>query len=189
MKQTKQARALDEKRLKQALAAAKSERDTAMLLLSIKSGLRAIEIAGLTWGNIDFEAPALLLKQTKGDVQRIVPLGKEVVQALLKYRATLGGRHGPERPVFTNHHARPGEALTANAVTVWFHRFYAGLGWERFSSHSGRRTFATNVARNIIQAGGSLKDLQTLLGHADLSTTAKYIEASEDAQKRVVDMI
>jgi integrase len=79
--------------------------------------------------------------------------------------------------------------LTANAVTVWFHRFYAGLGWERFSSHSGRRTFATNVARNIIQAGGSLKDLQTLLGHADLSTTAKYIEASEDAQKRVVDMI
>lgn len=184
-----QARALDDKRLKQALGAAKSERETAMLLLSIKAGLRAVELAGLKWRDVDLAGPSLLLKRTKGDRERIVPLARDVVEALLAYRRTLAGKVDPERPVFTNKHAHPGEPLSANAVAVWFHRYYAALGWEGFSSHSGRRTFATRVARNIITAGGSLKDVMHLLGHAHLSTTSRYIETSEDAQKTVVDMI
>jgi integrase/recombinase XerD len=57
------------------------------------------------------------------------------------------------------------------------------------SSHSGRRTFITRAARNIVEAGGSLRDVQQLAGHANLGTTQAYIEGSSDAKRRVVAMI
>jgi site-specific recombinase XerD len=73
-------------------------------------------------------------------------------------------------------------------VQVWFHRLYAELGFEGASSHSGRRTFITKAARKIVEAGGSLRDVQELAGHASLSTTQRYIEGSTDAKRRVVNM-
>ena len=63
------------------------------------------------------------------------------------------------------------------------------LGWEGYSSHSGRRTFATQAARKVSAAGGSLRDVQQLLGHASMATTEKSIEGSTDAKRRLVDMI
>jgi integrase len=147
---TKQARILDDRRCKQALAACRSARERAMFMLSVKAGLRAVEIAGLTWDRIDFDGNYLLLKATKGDKPRHVPLNKELGAALLEYRE--------ER-----------------------------LGWEGYSSHSGRRTFVTNAARKVSLAGGSLKDVQALAGHADLKTTSRYIETDPDAQRKLVD--
>jgi site-specific recombinase XerD len=52
----------------------------------------------------------------------------------------------------------------------------------------GRRTFITKAARKIVEAGGSLRDVQELAGHASLSTTQRYIEGSTDAKRRVVNM-
>jgi integrase/recombinase XerD len=96
---------------------------------------------------------------------------------------------GPN-PVFTARHARPGEPLTANAVAVWFRDLYTRrLGWTGYSSHSGRRTFATQAARKATLAGGSLRDVQDMLGHASLSTTQVYLEPSSDAKRKLVDMV
>ncbi len=66
-----------------------------------------------------------------------------------------------------------------------FSRWYAELGFVGCSSHSGRRTFITNAARKISVVGGSLRDVQALAVHSNLSTTQRYIEA----QRRIVDMI
>jgi integrase/recombinase XerD len=52
-----------------------------------------------------------------------------------------------------------------------FQRWYGDLGFVGCSSHSGRRTLITNVARKISTVGGSLKDVQQLAGHANLQTT------------------
>jgi integrase len=184
----KQARTLDDKRLRQALAETRNERERAMVLLSCKAGLRAVEIAGLSWGRID--EGMLLLTTTKGSKPRRVPMAKDLIEALNAYRATRQGRDGPTRHIFTNEHSHPGKPLTANAVSVWFRDFYSRrLGWEGYSSHSGRRSFATKCAIKAAEAGGSLRDVQALLGHESLSSTQRYIEVSEDAQKKLVDLI
>jgi integrase len=73
-------------------------------------------------------------------------------------------------------------------VQVWFHRLYKEkLGLDGASSHSGRRTFVTRCAKNIVAAGGSLRDVQELAGHASLSTTQRYIQGDTAAKRRVVD--
>jgi integrase/recombinase XerC len=79
--------------------------------------------------------------------------------------------------------------LSAAAVVVWFPRLYADLGMVGCSSHSGRRSFITRAARKIGEVGGSLRDIQQLAGHANLGTTAHYIEGDHGAQSKVVALI
>jgi integrase/recombinase XerD len=64
---------------------------------------------------------------------------------------------------------------SAAAVAVWFHTRFRELGVQGASSHSGRRTFITSLAKKIVEAGGSLRDVQELAGHTSLATTQKYI--------------
>jgi len=52
-----------------------------------------------------------------------------------------------------------------------------------------RRSFITRAARKISEVGGSLRDVQALAGHSNLGTTARYIEADHDAQRKVVALI
>ena len=80
--------------------------------------------------------------------------------------------------------------LTPTAVAVWFHDLYTRrMGWEGYSSHSGRRTFATNAARKATTVGGSLRDVQDLLGHASINTTQRYLEPSSEAKRRLVELV
>jgi integrase len=69
-----------------------------------------------------------------------------------------------------------GNRCGTGAVQVWFHRLYQDLGFAGASSHSGRRTFITRTAKKIVEAGGSLRDVQELAGHTSLSTTQRYIQ-------------
>ena len=78
---------------------------------------------------------------------------------------------------------------TSYALVNKFAGWYRMLGFQGASSHSGRRTFITNAARRISTVGGSLRDVQLLAGHSALSTTQRYIEGSEEAKRRVVEMV
>lgn len=181
------ARTLTKQRLNQALQTCRSQRERAMFLLSARAGLRAKEIAGLLWSQLDFEERVMMLTVTKGDKPRSVPMAQDLRDALLELRAVT---KASQELVFVNTHQRPGEPLSANAVASWFSNLYIHrLGWDGYSSHSGRRTFVTNVARKITEAGGSMKDVQAMAGHSDIRTTAGYIDEDEDAQRKVVDMI
>jgi integrase len=68
-------------------------------------------------------------------------------------------------------------------------RLCSALGMQGCSSHRGRRTFITRAARKISEAGGSLRDIQQLAGHASLQTTARYIEGDAEAKRKVVALI
>ena len=168
------------------------ERDRAMFLLSVKAGLRAKEIASITWtmvtdahGDISDEL-ALEDKASKGKGGRRVPMHKSVREALTVLQEARGMKAKPEARVI---YSERGSGMSAASVVNWFGRLYDTLGMHGCSSHSGRRTFVTNAARKIVQAGGSLRDVQQLAGHRDLSTTQMYIEGSSDAKRRVVDLM
>ena len=85
-------------------------------------------------------------------------------------------------------HSERDAGMSPGAVQVWFHRLYQDLGFAGASSHSGRRTFITRTAKKIVEAGGSLRDVQELAGHTSLSTTQRYIQGDTAAKRRVVDL-
>ncbi|MDH3605278.1 MAG: tyrosine-type recombinase/integrase [Candidatus Tectomicrobia bacterium] len=86
-------------------------------------------------------------------------------------------------------HAERGGGLSPNTVTVWFHTLYHTLGLTGCSSHSGRRTFITRAAKKVVEAGGSLRDVQQLAGHTSLSMTQRYIEGDSDAKRKLVNLV
>jgi integrase/recombinase XerC len=121
----------------------------------------------------------------KGGGRRI-PIHPDLKSALISLNRDRRGKARPDWPVI---HSERDKGLSAAAVVVWFHRLYAGLGMMGCSSHSGRRCFITRAARKISEVGGSLRDIQALAGHASLGTTARYIEADAEAQRKVVALI
>jgi integrase len=169
------------------------ERDRVMVLLSFKAGLRAIEIAGLTWAMVTdasgelADAIHLPNKASKGkNGGRIIPLHADLRSALDALKAIRGEKARPDLPVIYSERA---SGYSANAVAVWFFERFRELGVQGASSHSGRRTFITTAARKIVEAGGSLRDVQELAGHASLGTTQRYIEGDSEAKRKVIGLI
>jgi len=115
---------------------------------------------------------------------RTIPLAndlKAALEALCEKR-----RSAPSEPIIYSERRSKMDAAT---VAQRFFHVYARLGFVGCSSHSGRRTFLTNCARKISLVGGSLRDVQLLAGHADLTTTSAYIEADPEAARKVVNLI
>ena len=166
-------------------------RNRVIFLLSIKAGLRAKEIAHLTWamvtdarGNIG-GAINLQNSASKGSSGRIIPLNRELRRELEKLQIASVGKRPSLYVVSTERAAR----TSPQSVVNLFARWYDEIGLAGCSSHSGRRTFITNAARKISTVGGSVRDVQLLAGHANLRTTQGYIEADSHAQKRVVELL
>jgi integrase len=164
-----------------------------MVLLSFKAGLRAKEIANLTWSMVTdttgevADALSLHNRASKGrSGGRTIPLHRELTDALLALKTARGERVRPDRPVIYSERA-PG--YSPNAVAIWFHARYRQIGFEGASSHSGRRTFITSIAKRITEAGGSLRDVQEMAGHSSLSTTQRYIQGDSAAKRNVIGLI
>jgi integrase/recombinase XerC len=188
----KQAKIITDKQVRAVLSELETRRyplrDRVMFLLSIKAGLRAKEIASVTWAMVtDAEGEiadmiALENRAAKGKGGgRHIPIHPDLKAALIALHRDRGEKARPDMPVA---HSERDRGLSAAAVVVWFHRLYAGLGMVGCSSHSGRRSFITRAARRIGEVGGSLRDIQQLSGHSSLSTTARYIEADAEAQRK-----
>lgn len=166
------------------------KRNRVIFLLSAKVGLRAKEIAHLTWwmtndsqGEVG-RSMCLLDSASKGKSGRMIPLSDEVRQAIIEYRDEV--KSLPGAYVIRTERA---PSTTPQAIVNMFQRWYRHLGFVGCSSHSGRRTFITNAARKISTVGGSLRDVQMLAGHTNLRTTQRYIDANPEAQVRIVELI
>lgn len=167
-----------------------ANRNRVIFLLSLRAGLRAKEIAFLTWdmvigsdGNLASELQ-LLNSASKSNSGRSIPMSKDLRAALDELRAGLQ-QEPTQRVVSTERTASTSAQMIVNLLRSW----YCKLGFIGCSSHSGRRTFITNAARRISTVGGSLRDVQSLAGHSSLSTTQRYIDTSADAKRRVVELI
>jgi len=163
-------------------------RNRVMVLLSVKSGLRAAEIANLTWdmaidggGEI---SSSLELRDSAAKMGhgRLIPLHSDLRDALALWR----DKPKATGPVIRSDRGGP---MTPLSIVIWFSRAYEALGLKGCSSHSGRRTFITRAARLVHKAGGSLRDVQLLAGHQSIQTTQRYIDGDSDAQRRLVSLI
>ncbi len=174
--------------LRQTSHSARPARNRAMILLSIKAGLRACEIARLDWsmaldarGKVAevLAIPDAIAKKRSG---RRIPMHPDLRRALK--RLLREGEHpGPVIRSARGGHMRP------TSVVNWFAALFADLGFEGCSSHSGRRTFITRAARNIHRTGCSLRDVQLLAGHRSIETTERYIDGDTRGQRRLVGLL
>ena len=169
-------------------------RNRAIFLLSVKAGLRAKEIANLRWemvlkGDASLgDSLALPNIASKGNSGRIIPLNKDLEVALQELLAEEMKRKNFNSKDFIVRTQRA-ERTSPQAVVNMFATWYRELGMVGCSSHSGRRTLITNIARKISTVGGSLRDVQAIAGHSSLAVTQRYIDFDTEAQKKVLNLV
>lgn len=165
-------------------------RNRLIFLLSIKGGLRAREIALLTWRMVtDAEGEiglAIVLQDdaSKGRSGRVIPMNEVLRRALVDWQQSLPAILDC-RVIRTERSKQTSPQVIVNMFARW----YEQIGFDGCSSHSGRRTFITNAARKISLVGGSLRDVQILAGHSSLRVTQRYIEGEEEAQRKIVELV
>jgi integrase/recombinase XerD len=145
-------------------------RDQAMLELLYATGLRVSELIALQMPQINFDGNFLTVKG-KGSKVRAVPFGKWARQKLLTYieaarRRLLKGKSSAF--VFINRSGRP---LTRQGFWKLIRGYALAAGVEkRVTPHTLRHSFATH----LLEGGADLRSVQSMLGHADISTTQIY---------------
>lgn len=188
----KQAKILTKQQLRIALRRVATnrypERDRTAILLSAKAGLRAGEIAKLTWPMVldanrrigdRIELHDNAAKKGSG---RVLPMHPEIRKALVRLRRVSDDDGFVIR-------SERGGAVRPGSMVNWFRGLYRDLGFAGCSSHSGRRTFITHAARLVSRAGGSLRDVQLLAGHRSIEQTQAYIDGDSAAQRRLVTLL
>jgi site-specific recombinase XerD len=175
---------LDDREAAALLCHAPADRDRAMLAVFLGGGLRVAELVGLDVADVQRqgEAFALWVRHGKGGKSRTVPVRADVAGHLADYLTATGRTWSSPGPLFQalpprGGRRRPGGRLTTRAVEHRLQRLLplAGLAGRAISPHALRHTYAMRYLR----AGGNLKALQVLLGHASIETTERYLRHLE----------
>ena len=162
------------------LSTALAQRDRALLEVLYAGGLRVSEIVNVKLEDLKLELGHVLVRG-KGDKERLVPLGRAAQNALRSYIAggrnlLLRGRISPM--VFVR---RGGGRLTRQRVWQMVSAAAEASGSRHASPHMLRHSLATHMVEN----GADLRTVQTILGHADVSTTQVYTHVALDRLKTV----
>ena len=153
------------------------KRDAAILELFYSSGLRLSELASLEVRAIDpYNETVRVIG--KGRKERIVPVGSLALEAIQQYRHAAAVNTGP---LFIN---KSRKRLSVRSVWLSLKRYldHAGIP-SNISPHKLRHSFATHM----LDAGADLRSVQSLLGHASLSTTQIYTHVTVERLKRAYD--
>lgn len=146
----------------------------AIVLLTVRAGLRPSEVAGLQTRTLVTATGDLLdyvrvmPGTAKRGKERSIPMHPQLSEALRRF---FREHPGAERVALHRIGKGPIRYHSVHSVTQWFRRIYAAIGLVGCSSTSGRHTFATGLSRLCIPP----IEIQTLLGHANLSTTRIYM--------------
>ena len=167
-------------------------RDRAMLEVFYAAALRVSEIVGAKLEDLKLEAGYMLVRG-KGDKERVVPLGRSAQEALTEYLAesrpalAVGKRRGASATLIASTGnspflfiARGGRKLTRQRVWQMVRAASAASG-RAASPHMLRHSCATHMVEN----GADLRTVQTILGHADISTTQVYTHLALDRLRTV----
>jgi integrase/recombinase XerD len=162
----------------------KALRDAALLELLYATGMRVSEVAHLTLDDLDLESGTVRCVG-KGTKERVMPLYPRAVESLRDYldhgRSALLGDNRQERTLFLNPR---GEQLTRQGLWLIIKGYARELNLEdKVTPHTLRHSFATHM----LDGGAGLREVQRLLGHANISTTQVYTHVSRDRLRQVYD--
>ncbi|MGI8603225.1 MAG: site-specific tyrosine recombinase/integron integrase [Verrucomicrobiales bacterium] len=154
-----------------------AERDLAILEVFYSAGLRLAELVAMNVEDIDIYSETVRVVG-KGRKERLCPLGSPALEAVQKYRHRANVHHGP---LFLSKLRRRISARAVNDI-LRKHLLRSGIPIKT-SPHKLRHSFATHLLDN----GADLRSVQTLLGHASLSTTQIYTHVTIERMKKVYD--
>ncbi|MBI3653547.1 MAG: site-specific integrase [Acidobacteria bacterium] len=146
-----------------------------IFLIALHTGMRKMEICTLHKSQIDFQRESIHLKQTKSGKPRSVPIHPDIRPML--QRLTVGvGKNGY---LFEN-------PKTGKAVVDFKKAWYSALRDAKitgFRFHDIRHTFGTRA----IDAGAPVSAVKEVMGHTDISTTMRYVHATEEGKRKAVE--
>ena len=188
----KQAKTLNQAELRKVLdyisTRKHSARNRAMLMTTFLSGMRVGELSSLRFnevvgsdGNIRNEI-RLTPEMTKGKFARVVFVNERLRKEWEKYI----GIYYPEDKMnkFFYSQKKNSDGFNANTLTQHFHFLFKRAGIAGASSHSGRRSFITNLASK----GVSVRVLMSLAGHRSIGTTQAYIDINDNMLRSAVEL-
>ena len=143
-----------------------ADRDRAIVLALLDSGLRAAELCALMIGDYDAKRGRLLVQRGKGDKARYVVMGQRTQKAIWRY-LSLRPDARPKHPLFAT---ASGSHLDRSTLRKMLARMGDRVGVANVHPHRFRHTFAINFLRN----GGNLLTLKELLGHESLVMVQRY---------------
>lgn len=164
-------------------------RNRAMLMMTHLAGLRVGEVAALRYSDIVEQDGTirteftLTAEQTKGNYARTVFVSDRLRKELQTYVSKLTTPVNNAKLFYTQKNAVTG--FTANTLTQYFHYLYKGAGLNNCSSHSGRRTFITNLASK----GVGVRVIMGLSGHRALSSVQHYIDCNDEMKRNAVNLL
>jgi integrase/recombinase XerD len=161
------------------LAGAIAARDRAMLEVLYAGALRVSELIGVKFEDLKLDFGYVLVRG-KGDKERIVPLGKSAQKALIEYMHD-------SRPALTSHRSSPFLFLGRGASKLTRQRVWQMVRAASLSAgrHASPHMLRHSCATHMVENGADLRTVQTILGHADISTTQVYTHLALDRLKNV----
>ena len=187
-----QAKSLTKVELKRVIDVTKAcsrypKRDVAMLLLTHWCGMRVGEVATLQVSDIidtnDTIRTEIQLnaEQTKGNVARVVFVAERMRKELKRYLQSN------TKPAHSDYlfQTQKAKRFSANTATQHLQRLYKRAGIDGATSHSGRRTFITELAAK----GIGVRVLAALAGHRSIQTTQRYIDVNDEMMRNAVELI
>jgi len=163
----------------------RSLRDSALLELLYATGMRVSEIVDLDVDHVDLEANTVHCVSTGArSKERTIPIYPRAAEALRRYltesRTKLLRDEG-EEALFLNHRGR---RLTRQGLWLIIRKYVEEVGIEGpVTPHTLRHSFATHM----LNGGADVREVQGLLGHANISTTQVYAQLTQERLREVYD--
>ncbi|MGC8830183.1 MAG: site-specific tyrosine recombinase/integron integrase [Verrucomicrobiia bacterium] len=157
-------------------------RDAAILETLYSCGLRISELCGLKVEDINFEEQTVSVRG-KGKKERLVPIGRPAINAILNYWKLLQAPPLPDESVFFSN-PKKRAPMYPRLVQMKIKKYLSLAGLDpSITPHTLRHSFATHM----LDAGADLRSVQELLGHSHLVTTQIYTHITTEHLKRVYD--
>lgn len=161
--------------IKRILKACENERDRAICLFLLDSGVRLSELLAMNVGDVDPDTGAVKVRQGKGQKDRTVYLGAKSRRQLRRYLAERPNVPGAKSALFVAER-KPMRRLTVSGLVQIMVRLGEATGIEHCTCHTFRRTFASKCLQNKMNVYAVAK----LMGHATIQMLERYLKIAED---------